>query len=151
MLTLTLWQPYATFIALGIKEYETRSWRTDYRGPLLIHAAKRPLGRYEKMLIKNLSEKFRPIGELLLPITEYPLGAIVCKCDLVDCMPTVTFTPNNLEQMVGGWNEGRYAWKVEEVQPLTIPDVSGKQGLWQFPNDEVLKYSETQQLVGTKS
>src|SRR6202030_3531482 len=41
MKTLTLTQPWATLVALGAKRIETRSWRTSYRGPLAIHAAKR--------------------------------------------------------------------------------------------------------------
>ena len=35
---ISLWQPWATLIANGHKRYETRAWRTAYRGPLLIHA-----------------------------------------------------------------------------------------------------------------
>lgn len=38
---LTLWQPWASLVAVGAKTIETRGWSTDYRGPLLIHAAKR--------------------------------------------------------------------------------------------------------------
>lgn len=41
MKALSLWQPWASAIALGAKRVETRSWETLYRGPLLIHAAKR--------------------------------------------------------------------------------------------------------------
>jgi hypothetical protein len=40
MKALSLWQPWATLIALKKKQIETRSWRTTYRGPLAIHAAK---------------------------------------------------------------------------------------------------------------
>src|SRR5262245_40368428 len=40
MKALTIRQPYASLIALGAKHYETRTWTTDYRGPLLIHAAR---------------------------------------------------------------------------------------------------------------
>lgn len=40
MKALTLTQPYATLVAIGEKRLETRSWRTSYRGPLAIHAAK---------------------------------------------------------------------------------------------------------------
>ncbi len=36
---LSLHQPWATLLLLGAKRYETRSWRTDYRGPLLIHTS----------------------------------------------------------------------------------------------------------------
>ena len=40
MKALTLTQPWATLVAIGAKRIETRSWRTSYRGPLAIHAAK---------------------------------------------------------------------------------------------------------------
>ncbi|MEZ7793182.1 ASCH domain-containing protein [Niallia circulans] len=33
-------QPWATLIALGGKEFETRSWQTKYLGKLAIHAGK---------------------------------------------------------------------------------------------------------------
>jgi len=36
MKAISLWQPWATLIALGLKTVETRSWRMDYRGPLVI-------------------------------------------------------------------------------------------------------------------
>ena len=43
MKALSLYEPWATLIALGEKRYETRSWTTTYRGPLLICASlKRP-------------------------------------------------------------------------------------------------------------
>ena len=41
MRALSLTQPWATLVVLGAKSFETRSWTTTYRGPLLIHAAKR--------------------------------------------------------------------------------------------------------------
>jgi hypothetical protein len=49
MKIFTLWQPWATFIALNLKQFETRHWGTSYRGKLAIHAAKRPIdpdGKY---------------------------------------------------------------------------------------------------------
>jgi hypothetical protein len=36
-------QPYAAFICAGIKEVENRTWKTDYRGKLLIHASGDPM------------------------------------------------------------------------------------------------------------
>jgi len=39
MKTLSVHQPYATLICAGVKDVENRSWKTDYRGPLLIHAS----------------------------------------------------------------------------------------------------------------
>ena len=37
---MTLWQPWATRVAIGAIRHETGSWSTHYRGPLAIHAAK---------------------------------------------------------------------------------------------------------------
>lgn len=39
MKVLTVWQPWAQLLAAGHKHNETRSWRTSYRGEILIHAA----------------------------------------------------------------------------------------------------------------
>ncbi len=39
MKLITLWQPWASAMSLSMKRIETRSWGTDYRGPLAIHAA----------------------------------------------------------------------------------------------------------------
>ena len=38
MKAITIKQPYATLIAEGLKEYEFRTWKTKYRGEILIHA-----------------------------------------------------------------------------------------------------------------
>ena len=42
MKAITIWQPWAEFIAAGVKHNETRSWATKYRGPIAIHAAVKP-------------------------------------------------------------------------------------------------------------
>ena len=44
MKALSVRQPWASLIASGKKTIEVRSWRTHYRGPLLICAAKKPRG-----------------------------------------------------------------------------------------------------------
>lgn len=36
---ITLYEPLATLVMLGVKPWETRSWPTKWRGPLAIHAA----------------------------------------------------------------------------------------------------------------
>jgi hypothetical protein len=40
MKALTIAQPYAELIMRGLKPVENRTWGTNYRGPLLIHAGK---------------------------------------------------------------------------------------------------------------
>ena len=72
MKTLTLKQPWATVIASGIKHYEFRSWKTSYRGPLLIHAG---------MGMDIQAEKhFQHLS------FNYPKAEIMCLVELEDCI-----------------------------------------------------------------
>jgi len=41
---ITILQPWASLIACGAKQIETRSWATKYRGQLAIHAGKQKSG-----------------------------------------------------------------------------------------------------------
>lgn len=41
MKVITLIQPWATLVALGEKKIETRSWSTNFRGRIAIHAGKK--------------------------------------------------------------------------------------------------------------
>ncbi len=41
MRCISLHQPWASLVAIGAKQFETRSFATSHRGPLLIHAAKK--------------------------------------------------------------------------------------------------------------
>jgi hypothetical protein len=99
MKALTVRQPHAQLIALGVKTIETRSWATKYRGPLLIHAGK-AAPNYEGLAL-GISSTFKLDGSedtfclwlhsdrnktIPLPL---PLGAIIASCKLVDCVPIV--------------------------------------------------------------
>src|SRR3972149_12240119 len=51
MKAISLWQPWASLIAVGAKKYETRSWDTPYRGPLVICASKGGIPKDERLVI----------------------------------------------------------------------------------------------------
>lgn len=106
MKALTLTQPWATLIAIGAKQIETRSWTTRYRGPLAIHAGKGlgPVGgsvglwnRCAEPLFFRALEPYYRVTHLRLgdppalidciDVTDLPLGAIVAVAELVDCWP----------------------------------------------------------------
>ena len=104
MKALTIRQPHATLIALGVKHIETRSWPTTYRGPLAIHAGKHrpavgwdfPYGAishasFGSAQVSPSDRCWQPpgTGGMLAGTkpTMLPLGAIVATCKLVDCVP----------------------------------------------------------------
>ena len=73
MKVLTIKQPWATLIMQGDKRFEFRSWKTNYRGELLIHAGK----GIDKEAMKRLS-KYIP--------ENLPSEKILGKVKLVDCI-----------------------------------------------------------------
>lgn len=95
MKVLTIRQPYASLIALGVKTIETRSWSTAYRGPLVFHAA----ARRPTMDIAGYScheERLDHLWWLQHPaapghahpdVSLLPLGAIVATCVVADVVP----------------------------------------------------------------
>lgn len=129
---ITLWQPWATLIALGLKKYETRSWLTYYRGPLVIHAANRKMTPAERSLLERI-KSIPTVSDLPNP-EDFPLGAIVATAKLVDCIPAGEFIPDLLEKQVGNFAHGRFAWKLEDIKPLDIRNVKGHQGFWTIKN-----------------
>ncbi|MDR1361158.1 MAG: ASCH domain-containing protein [Rickettsiales bacterium] len=132
MKALTLWQPYASAIAIGLKQYETRSWATKHRGLIAIHCSVKPLsGQY-----KELAEKYGIADKL-----QY--GKIVVICDLTACiLMTEEFIKEQSQTEIdfGDWRKGRYAWKLQVVKVLEEPiTAKGYQGLWNtdlFPDLE---------------
>lgn len=152
MKAITLWQPWATLAAVGLKRFETRSWSTNYTGPLAIHAAKRSpkLEDIESILAAaNRDELFssraaarratnRRIFNLesaMLPTAFLPLGCVVAVVRLGRCRQTdeLSGDQNVLELACGDWDTGRFAWELLALQRLVEPiPTKGAQGLWDW-------------------
>ena len=147
---ISLWQPWASFIPLGFKSYETRSWKTNYRGKLLIcSTAKSTKAQYQQYL--------KICNELNLPDwneTNFPCGCAIAICDLVDCIEMTSefiAQQSQAETLCGDWQVGRYAWKLENIQPITEPfAVKGKQGLFNISLDTLQSQRQLVELLGDK-
>jgi len=77
---LSIWQPYAWLVVNGIKTLENRSWRTHYRGPVLIHAS---------ASLVNLTvaecKKYGARGGVHMP-KNYAIGGVIGYVEIVDCV-----------------------------------------------------------------
>lgn len=152
MKAISLWQPWATLVALGEKKIETRAWRTTHRGTLAIHATQK-MTREMKLLCET--EPFASsLDRVFAAGDELPLGAIVAVCELVDCAQIVrayrpllenTFAvrangnviiPTDSERAFGDWIDGRFAWILKDTRRLDYPvPCRGAQGLFDVPRD----------------
>lgn len=156
MKAITLTQPWATLVAIEAKKIETRSWATNYRGPLAIHAAKsypraaRRLCLEEPFLSALKAAGLIQYGLWHISNNDLPLGAIVATCELVDCVRIESYPisysyysahpfrvnsipPGEPELLFGDYTPGRYAWILADVKPLpeSVP-ARGELGLWQW-------------------
>lgn len=130
MKALTIKQPFASLIAEGYKEYEFRTWKTKYRGPLLIHAG--------KSVDRKAMKKFEQYN------LEYPVSAIIAKAEIED----VIYVDDEFRKMLKEKNplvysgvindeswEG-YAFKLKNVQKQEPIIINGQLGLWNFDYEE---------------
>ncbi|WP_046233728.1 2-oxoglutarate dehydrogenase E1 [Paenibacillus algorifonticola] len=143
MKAITVWEPWATLLALEEKGFETRGWPTKYRGKIAIHAAKKiDRGACETEPIKSTLAKHGYTADNL------PTGAVVAIANLSECwsvgedyesgMPTLyngaggtTKRISLQEDKFGDYTQGRFAWEMSGVTRLQTPiPAKGQQGLW---------------------
>lgn len=136
MKALSLLQPWAQLVAIGAKEYETRSWATDYRGPLAIHASKGFSKENRELCLEW------PFDEALLKAGigcpgALPRGLVIATCVLVGCYrinkPNPRISPE--EQSFGNWKVGRFAWRLQDVKLIAPVEAKGRLGLWEWEQE----------------
>ena len=121
MKVLTIKQPWASLIRENIKHIEFRSWKTNYRGTIYIHAG--------ASIEKNEFPRFSSLN------IEYPTSRIIAKATLVDCIeitPEVNEKIKSLNNIAYG-NKDRtgYAWILDNIEPIdNNKEIKGKLGLW---------------------
>ena len=126
MKVLSLKEPYATLIKEKKKLIETRSFKTNYRGELYIHAS----------MTKN-----KVNTNLLKLVENLNYGYIICKCNLVDCIymteDYVENMKNNYQEYIcGDYQVGRYAWILEDVEEIQPIKAKGNLGIWNYYNEK---------------
>ena len=124
MKVLTIREPWASLIVNGYKKYEFRSWKTNYRGKILIHTS--------SIIDKDMLDRFKDYN------LDYVTGAIIGEAEIVDCIlidkdfndklrsdnPVVYGNSNHVET---------YAWKLDNVKKYDkVIYTKGKLGLWNY-------------------
>ncbi|MCL5669909.1 MAG: ASCH domain-containing protein [Acidobacteria bacterium] len=119
MKALTIRQPWAYAILHLGKDVENRSWRTNHRGPLLIHAAAYHERHPREALAENMP---RPPSDESL--TNIPEGSIVGIVDVVGCV----------KNSKSRWaQKGSWHWVIENPRPIRPIECKGRLGLWTPP------------------
>ena len=123
MKVITLKQPWATLVAEGIKKYEFRTWKTNYRGKVLIHAG--------AGVDKQEMDRFKHLD------LEYPSKRIIAVVEIDDCLELTDelnqeiINENNVAY--GTKFRSGYAWKLKNVKKLYInEEINGTLAFWNY-------------------
>lgn len=141
MKILSVQQPFATLIVLGLKPDETRSWLTKYRGQIGIHASQK---------IDKESCRQWPIKEVLASHgydeTNLTTGCIIGIGNITDCQRVHVDEGNravleNNDIIEGdnyyfGWfGKGRFSWRMSDMKTIEPIPAKGQLGLWKWEGD----------------
>ena len=166
MKAITIVEPWASLIAIGAKRIETRSWPTDYRGRVAIHASK-------KLTMDELETAldYEPIADALAQghahgasvaiwqgyaerqagrvntAFAHTRGNVIATATLAGCFRFTEATVAKIierfghnEIRFGDFTEGRYGFYLTDVIRLPVPiPATGALGLWEWepPDMEV--------------
>lgn len=156
MKAISLWQPWASLMVIGAKRIETRHWPTYWRGPLVIHAAKR-FGREEQFLCTREPFITALTKAGIQNHDDLPLGALLGVVDLIGCVKIpegtpcqgklfgegvvvsgVKLPPDGDDLSYGNYTPGRYAWVTEHARRFAVPiPYKGSQGFFDVPAELV--------------
>lgn len=128
MKALSIRQPWTWACVEGFKPVENRTWRTDYRGQLALHASK----TFDDEGLSSILALF-PNLRARLPAS-WQLGGIVGVVDVVDC---VTQHPSR-------WFTGPFGLVLANPRPVPFVPFRGVLGFFEVP-DELLLGSGRQQ------
>lgn len=160
MKCISLHQPWASLVVIAEKRFETRSWPTKHRGPILIHAAKRQIP--ENLIVgepfwsalggKKWSTPPEPMSYVSEVYKTIPLGCIIGVAEVVDVQKifdsstgggrlatlengTIIGPP---EIHFGDYKRGRYAWKLTNPRRFANPiPFRGMQQIFNVPDEIV--------------
>jgi hypothetical protein len=121
MKAISLKAPWAWAIFHAGKDIENRSWKSDYRGPLLIHVSK-------DYTLSEYRACERIAGVLLPPRTQLHLGQVIGVVDLVDYQ----LDSNSRWAMPKQWH-----WQLENPRPIKRFYWKGQLGLFDIPGSEI--------------
>lgn len=129
MKVITVRQPWASLIADGYKEYEFRTWKTNYRGELLIHAG--------KGIDKKYLDRFKHLN------LDYPVGCIIAKVSVTDCIYITDEIANKIyakdsivyNNLLNRTNWVGYGFKLENLRKIKPIKINGKLSLWDYDGD----------------
>ncbi len=136
---LTVKDPWATLIAIGAKQIETRSYRTRHRGLVALHSSKAFSSEDQALCFQEPVRSALERAGMRSP-ADLPRGAVIAVAEIVGCNQVPDgqgwegSIPSEPERSFGFYSPGRWMWRLQGVHRLPEPvQCRGMLGLWQLP------------------
>lgn len=110
MKALSIKEPWVYLFIMGKKTIETRRWKTNYRGKLLLCASKKPKSEY----------------------SGYAFATAILK----DCIPMTK--EHELKACISIYDNA-YSWILSDIKPIKKFEVTGKLGLFNVDCESFLE------------
>jgi len=132
---LSIMQPWAWLIVNGQKDIENRYWKTNYRGPVAIHAGK----KIDKDCAWDLSERVHPVtglhkiffGKETGPAPwDDETGGIIGVVDIVDCV--MSSESDWFFNSVSGKGKPNVGFILRNARPVEFIPVKGALGFFDW-------------------
>lgn len=134
MMALSIRQPWAWLIVHGGKDIENRDWRTNFRGRVLVHAAKgMTRDEWESAWIHAHGTRALPTAMTMgLTRDNIDRGGIIGSVEIVDCVA----------DSASRWFFGRYGFVLRNPQPLPFTPWKGQLGFFDVPESALTQPQE---------
>ena len=143
MKTLSVRQPWAHLICSGLKDVENRSWRTNYRGKVLIHSPAKFDGRaldiFDDKQTEAIVDYFnRTKDKFWDGFEDYLLSTIIGSVEIVNCVRTYNTGYNFIYPYKSIWaEEDSWHWILKNPVLFDKPilNVKGRLSFWNYEGD----------------
>lgn len=142
MKVISVIQPWATLIALGEKKFETRSWKTKYRGEIGIHASKKidketcRQEPFKSILTRHgYNEKNLPTGSIIATSSINGCYQVLKDTGTSAIIDYGSFMISGNEYHFGDYTKGRFAWELHDIKQIDPIPAKGQLGLWNYNGD----------------
>ncbi|WP_375507245.1 ASCH domain-containing protein [uncultured Nostoc sp.] len=163
MKALSVKQPWAWAIIYALKNVENRGWPINYRGDILIHAAK-TCTKKEYQLAREFCQGMGVVipelislrlefaaknwagfilHKLIVKPNDYPKKPAQffrTRLRVGQVIGIVTIVDCKFSQVASGWGmPGQYHWKLENPREITPIPYIGRLGIFEVPDDLVME------------
>lgn len=138
MRALSVKQPWADLIVSGLKDIENRTWKTNFRGRIYIHASQKyasvgfnSVGGLSDLLTKAQLSSVGSSIEMQLVRGRFITSAIIGEVDIIDCTQNHTsiWAQKTYSDCPNQWN-----WVL--ANPVKYPEptlnVKGSLSFWEY-------------------